>query len=203
MRVSPKVAWALVGLVLWLMLAWFMGTWLHLHGSSLWILRGGLALLGLAGFIGYLLLASRSDSGPMAGAHGNELDLLLREADARLQSSSLGRAATIAGLPAIFLLGDSGTAKTSTVLHSGLEPELLAGQAYQGDAIAPTRSLNLWFARQWLLIDPAGGLLSDSASRQGLIRRLAPLKLGSVFGGSGEAPRAAVVCIDCESLLAA
>ena len=202
MRFSPKVAWALVVLVLWLMLAWFLGTWLHLHSSSLWILRGGLALLGLAGFIGYLLLTSRSDSGPMAGAHGNELDLLLREADARLQSSSLGRAATIAGLPAIFLLGDSGTAKTSTVLHSGLEPELLAGQAYQGDAIAPTRSLNLWFARQWLLVDPAGGLLSDHESRRSLIRRLAPLKFGKVIGGSGEAPRAAVVCIDCESLLA-
>lgn len=202
MRISPRIAWALAVLILWLVLAWFLGTWLHLHGANLWILRGGLALLGLAGFVGYLLLTSRPDSGPVGGSHGNEVDLLLREADARLQTSSLGRAAQIAGLPAIFLLGDSGTAKTSTVLHSGLEPELLAGQAYQGDAIAPTRSLNLWFARQWLLVDPAGGLLSDVESRRGLIRRLAPLKLGKVLGGSGEAPRAAVVCIDCESLLA-
>ena len=202
MEFSPRVARALGALVLWLTLAWFLGTWLHLHGSNLWILRGGLALLGLAGFAGYLWLGSRAGSGPVGGAQGGEVDLLLREADGRLQASSLGRTAKVAALPAIFLLGDSGTAKTSTVLHSGLEPELLAGQAYYGDAIAPTRSLNLWFARQWLLIDPAGGLLSDPATRQGLIRRLAPLKLGSVFGGSGEVPRAAVVCIDCESLLA-
>jgi type VI secretion system protein ImpL len=203
MGISPRVARALAVLVLWLTLAWFLGTWLHLHGSNLWILRAGLALVGLAGFAGYLLLGPRAGSAPVGGVQGNEVDLLLREADARLQASSLGRTARVAGLPAIFLLGESGTAKTSTVLHSGLEPELLAGQAYYGDAIAPTRALNLWFARQWLLVDPAGGLLSDPATRQGLIRRLAPLKLGKVLGGSSEVPRAAVVCIDCESLLAA
>jgi type VI secretion system protein ImpL len=203
MTISPRVARALTVLVLWLLLAWFLGTWLHLHGSNLWILRGGLALLGLAGFAGYLWLGSRGASSPVGGTQGNEVDLLLREADARLQASTLGRAAKVAGLPAIFLLGDSGAAKTSTVLHSGLEPELLAGQAYYGDTIAPTRSLNLWFARQWLLIDPAGNLLSDPATRQGLIRRLAPLKLGAVLGGSNALPRAAVVCIDAESFLAA
>ena len=202
MAISPRLARALGVLILWLTLAWFLGTWLHLHGSNLWILRGGLAVLGLAGFAGYLWFGSRASSGPVGGTHGNEVDLLLREADTRLQASSLGRAVKVGGLPAIFLLGDAGSAKTSTVLQSGLEPELLAGQAYHGDTIAPTRSLNLWFARQWLLIDPAGALLSDPTSRQGLIRRLAPLKLGSVFGSSGEVPRAAVVCIECESLLA-
>src|ERR1700730_17925397 len=150
MGMSPKIARALGVLILWLVLAWFMGTWFHLHGSNLWILRGGLAVLGLAGFAGYILLGSGAKSGPVGGAHGNEVDLLLREADSRLQASSLGRNARVAALPAIFLLGDSGTAKTSTVLQSGLEPDLLAGQAYYGDAIAPTRSLNLWFARQWL-----------------------------------------------------
>ena len=56
--------------------------------------------------------------------------------------------------------------KPAPFCSAGLEPELLAGQVYQGDAVAPTRSLNLWFARQWLVIDPAGGLLADRASRQ-------------------------------------
>jgi type VI secretion system protein ImpL len=200
MRSLPTFLRALMVLILWLVLAWFIGSWLHLHGSNLWLLRIGLAVLGLAGFAGYLWLQSRSEAGPSEGAN-NEVDSVLHEANGRLQASSLGHTANIASLPAIFLLGDSGTAKTSTVLHSGLEPELLAGQVYQGDAVAPTRWLNLWFARQWLLIDPAGGLLADRASRQGLMHKLAPLKLKSVFGGGGAPPRAAVVCIDCGSFL--
>jgi type VI secretion system protein ImpL len=200
MKSLPIFFRALAALILWLVLCWFIGSWLHLHGSNLWLLRIGLAVLGLAGFAGYLWLHRSNRSG---GGANDEVDLLLHEADARLQASSLGSTATVTSLPAIFLLGDSGTAKTSTVLQSGLEPELLAGQVYQGDAVAPTRSLNLWFARQWLLIDPAGGLLADHASRQGLLHKLAPLKLASVFGGGGAAPRAALVCIDCESFLAA
>jgi type VI secretion system protein ImpL len=200
MKSLPIFVRALVVLILWLVLCWFIGSWLHLHGSNLWLLRIGLAVLGLAGFAGYLWLHRSHSSG---GSAHDEVDLLLQEANSRLQASGLGSTASVTSLPAIFLLGDSGTAKTSTVLQSGLEPELLAGQVYQGDAVAPTRSLNLWFARQWLLIDPAGGLLADHASREGLLHKLAPLKLASVFGGGGAAPRAALVCIDCESFLAA
>ena len=200
MKSTPIFVRALTALILWLVLCWFIGTWLHLHGENLWLLRIGLAVLGLAGFAGYLWWGYRSGG---SGVAGDEVDLLLHEANARLQASSLGSAATVASLPAIFLLGDSGTAKTSTVLQCGLEPELLAGQVYQGDAVAPTRSLNLWFARQWLVIDPAGGLLADRASRQALLHKLAPLRFTSVFGGDGAAPRAALVCIDCESFLAA
>src|ERR1700736_3279051 len=110
MAISPRLARALVVLILWLTLAWFLGTWLHLHGSNLWILRGGLAVLGLAGFAGYLWLGSGARSRTIGGTHGDEVDLLLREADTRLQASSLGRAAKVGALPAIFLLGDSGTA---------------------------------------------------------------------------------------------
>src|ERR1700678_2295072 len=194
MKSLPIFVRALVVLILWLVLCWFIGSWLHLHGSNLWLLRIGLGVLGVAGFAGYLWLHRSQSSG---GSANDEVDLLLQEANARLQASGLGRSASVIGLPAIFLVGDSGTAKTRTVLHSGLEPELLAGQVYQGDAVAPTRSVNLWFARQWLLIDPAGGLLADQASRQGLLAKLAPLKLASVFGGGGAAPRAALVCIDC------
>jgi type VI secretion system protein ImpL len=199
MKSLPIFVRALLVLILWLVLCWFVGSWLHLHGSNLWLLRIGLAVLGLGGFAGYLWLHRSQSSG---GAQ-DEVDLLLHEANARLQASSLGGTATVTSLPAIFLLGDSGTAKTSTVIQSGLEPELLAGQVYQGEAVAPTRSVNLWFARQWLLIDPAGGLLADHTARQGLLHKLAPLKFTSVFGGGGAAPRAALVCIDCESFLAA
>ena len=83
----------------------------------MWLLRIGLAVLGLAGFAGYLWVHYRSNSSG-GGAH-DEVDLLLHEANARLQASHLGSAATVTNLPAIFLLGDTGTAKTSTVLQCG------------------------------------------------------------------------------------
>ena len=41
---------AAIVLILWLVLAWFMASWLHLQGSSLWILRGALAFIGLLAF---------------------------------------------------------------------------------------------------------------------------------------------------------
>ena len=44
------IYWVTGGVLLaYLVLAWFLGLWLHLHGSDLWILRGGLALLGVVG----------------------------------------------------------------------------------------------------------------------------------------------------------
>lgn len=203
MRISPLIGRALAVLIVWLMLAWFVGTWLHMHGTNLWLLRAGLALLGLAGFVGYLWLRSGTElASGSGGAAGDEIDLLVHEADSRLQASNLGSRVKVSNLPAIFLLGDSGSAKTTTVLHSAIEPELLSGQAFQGDAVVPTRSLNVWLARQWLFIDPAAGLLSDPASRQRLVRRIAPLRMASVLGGAPQAPRAALVCIDSESLLA-
>ena len=36
-------------LLVYLVLVWFLGRWLPLHGSDVWILRGVLALLGLIG----------------------------------------------------------------------------------------------------------------------------------------------------------
>src|SRR5277367_1183701 len=117
MKISPLVGRALAVLILWLTLAWFVGVWLHLHGSNLWLLRGGLALLGVAGFVGYIWLRSDSDSALAAGyggAAGKEIDLLIQEADGRLQSSNLGSRVKVSNLPAIFLLGDAGTAKTTT-----------------------------------------------------------------------------------------
>jgi hypothetical protein len=34
-------------LLAYLVLVWFLGGWLRLHGSDIWILRGGLAFVGL------------------------------------------------------------------------------------------------------------------------------------------------------------
>ncbi|HET8548639.1 MAG TPA: ImcF-related family protein, partial [Bryobacteraceae bacterium] len=184
-------------LALWLVLAWVMSTSLALRGRDLWVFRGGLAALGLGGVAGFMLLRSRAAAAgrglPKATARG-AIGQLFREAGAKLQRSRKGTPET---LPAFILLGGAGSAKTTTIVRSGLDAELLAGQAFEQNVVTPTRDVNIWFARDTVFIDPAGGLLEDPQRRAALIASLAPGRLGSVFGRRGSAPRAAVVCVDC------
>jgi type VI secretion system protein ImpL len=199
-------------LVAWLLLAWFAGTLLHLQGSNLWVFRAGLALIGI-GILGTLLwwFLSKSASKPQpagqtastatASGSAEEIDLLVREAESRLQSSQLGRGIRVGNLLAFFLVGDSGSGKTTTIIRSGLEPELLAGQVFQDGSVIPTRAVNLWYGGQALFADAGGALLSDPARWARLIKCLAPAKLRSVVGKGQQAPRAAVVCFDCENFM--
>ncbi len=200
-------------LVIWLLLAWFAGSWLHLQGSNLWVFRGGLALIGI-GILGTLLwwfLSKTSSKAQPAGAAAQataaaagsveEINLLVREAESRLQSSPLGRGVRVGNLPAFFLVGDTGAGKTTAIIRSGLEPELLAGQVFQDGSILPTRAANLWFGGQTILADAGGPLLTDPARWARFVRCLAPAKLRSVVGKGQQAPRAAVVCFDCENFM--
>ena len=102
-------------------------------------------------------------------------------------------------MPVVLVMGASGSTKTSTVVHSGLEPELLAGQIYQETTIVPTRSANLWLAGRIVIAESGGALLGDSTGWTRLIKRLQPSKLRSLTGQGGQAPRAALVCVDTET----
>jgi type VI secretion system protein ImpL len=204
---TAKYVIAAVAFLVWLILAWFLGSWLHLQGSSLWVLRIALAVIGaiaLAALIWWFILKDREsaqESAQEAGAGGDEIEVLIREAEKRLQSSQLGKAARIGTLPVILLLGESGSAKTSVVLRSGLEPELLAGQAVQDNAPVPTRVANLWYTRQFIFAEAGGSLTADAGSWINLVKRLAPRRLHSIFGKGTPSPRAALVCVDCESFM--
>jgi type VI secretion system protein ImpL len=193
-------------LIGWLVLAWFIGTWLHLQGSSLWILRIALAVIGLVAFVVViwwfrLREKERAGMGASGGAGGDEIDVLIREAETRLQASKLGRTASVGNLPLFLVLGETGAAKTTIVLHSGLEPELLAGQVGQDKVPLPTRTANLWYTRQFLFAEAGGSMLQDRPRWTKLVRKLAPRQLHSVFGKGTPAPRAALVCVDCESFM--
>ena len=83
------------------------------------------------------------------------------------------------------------------MLHSGIEPELLAGQVYQNNDVAPTRTANFWFARRMLFVEAGGSLLADSGQWRALIKKLQPR--ASVVRQGEQAPRAAVVFFDCEN----
>ena len=84
------------------------------------------------------------------------------------------------------------------MLHSGLEPELLAGQVYQAGNVAPTRiGQPLVFAPHDFRGSRRHAARAIPASGAPLVKRLQPR--ASVVGKGEQAPRAAVVCFDCEN----
>ena len=200
-----------LALLVYLVVVWFLGSLaLHLQGSNLWIWRIGLSVIGMAA-AGVFLWFKRKErraaggeaSGDAAGQAHEEIDALIRDAEAKLAGARIEGGAKLGNLPAIFLIGDAGSTKTSTMLHSGLEPELIAGQVFQDTAVVPTRSANIWFARRTIFAEAGGRLMADNAGWQRLIRRLRPGKLAAAFGKGQQAPRAAVVCLDCETFVRA
>ncbi len=196
---------ALAGFYLFAFLATSM---LKLTGVDLWVVRGFLALLGLSGFGVFLWWKSRRERKAAAAAEGagaapaaggaDEIDVLLRDAEGRLTASNQGK---LGNLPVVLVAGLPGSAKTNTLVHSGLDPELLAGQVYQDNAIVATRSTNVWFARQTIFVDAGGKVVQDPARWMRLVKRLQPRKLASVVGKGQQAPRVAVVCFDTEEFL--
>ena len=53
----PRIIWIAVGvLLLWMLLSWRLGEWIGLRAPGLYYMRGGLWILGIIGFVGFLLL---------------------------------------------------------------------------------------------------------------------------------------------------
>jgi type VI secretion system protein ImpL len=145
---------------------------------------------------------SGSDSGAAAEApeEVTDLDELLAEAEARLAEAQQQKDSKLGKLPAILLIGETGSAKTTTMVHSGAEPESLAGQVYEENNILPTPAANFWFAHHTIFVEMAGKLLGDSDSWKQLIGRLQPPKAAALLGTAEAVPRAALVCVDAETL---
>jgi type VI secretion system protein ImpL len=199
---------AIGGLLSFYAFAWLATTMLKLTGIDLWMVRMFLAMVGLSGFGIFYWWKSRREKQAAAAQQGegaapaaggaDEIEVLLREAEARLTASNQGK---LGNLPAIVVFGPPGSAKTNTMVHSGLDPELIAGQVYQDAAIVATRSTNVWFARQTVFVDTGGRLTQDPGRWLKLVKRIEPRKLTRVVGKGQQAPRAAVVCFDLEEFL--
>jgi type VI secretion system protein ImpL len=171
--------------------------------STLMILIGILAS-AVAAWLTSKKFSSDKDGGSPADAgklESQDFDDLIEQAQDRLAEAEAEKDTKLNGLPAVFLIGDTASAKTSTMMNSGLEPELLAGQVYEESTITPTPTANFWFARHTLFIEAAGKLLPDTRRWAQLIGHMQPGKLASLMGTAVEMPRAALVCFDTESLL--
>lgn len=133
------------GLLVYMALAFASATKLAPSGTPRWVLVASLWVLGIiaAAVVVWFLSRRAKQDGQPAGqsepaAQATEIDLLVRAAEAKLVSA---RAGHIGSLPAILLIGEPGSTKTTTILHSGLEPELLAGQVQQDANVVPTQPL--------------------------------------------------------------
>jgi type VI secretion system protein ImpL len=67
---------------------------------------------------------------------------------------------------------------------------------YQNGNVTPTRTANVWFSRRSLFVEAGGQLAADAAKWSKLIARLEPRS--PVMGKGEQAPRAALICFDCE-----
>ncbi|HEV3197764.1 MAG TPA: ImcF-related family protein [Bryobacteraceae bacterium] len=135
--------------------------------------------------------------GEVVAPGGDEISVLIHEAERKLAAAKLEQGGKVGGLPVFLIMGEPGTTKTSVMLHSGLEPELLAGQVYQAGNVAPTRSANFWFSRRAVFAEAGGAMVSDAGKWSRLVKRLQPRK--AVIRKGEQAPRAALVCFDCEN----
>ena len=87
-------------LLAYLVLVWFIGTWLHPPGSGIWVLRGALAVIGIIAAGSFLWFYRKSkasetaaDAAGSQAAPIQDIELLVNEAMRRLKTG-LSRAAS-------------------------------------------------------------------------------------------------------------
>jgi type VI secretion system protein ImpL len=196
----------LLGTLLFLLVAlgiWFLGPALHLRGQDLWVLRGGLWFLDLivVGLLVWFLLSRSAKPSKRAPEEEREIDAAISAARSRLASSRLAGASGLDHLPLVLVLGPEASSKTTLVVRSGLELDLLSGEVFRGDTVAPTRSINIWYTKEAIVLEAGSRVVSDAGRWKRLVHHLHPRRLRAALSGSAQAPRLAVVCLSCEELL--
>lgn len=191
--------------ILSVVFAWLAGPLLHVEGTSLLILRILLIALGTAAAIIILVIYfrdKRRDAATKNVQGGSDMDTLLRDAEKRLATAQRTGPKSLDSLPLLYILGEGNAAKTTAVLKSGLDPELLAGQIYRDQDVIPTPVVNLWYTQSCVMLEAGDAVRKSPALWSKLIRKSRPKAYRSAMGT--QAPvRAAVVCVSCEQFLGA
>ncbi|HEX9106883.1 MAG TPA: ImcF-related family protein, partial [Longimicrobiales bacterium] len=195
---TRRKVWLATGgtLLLFVLIAALAAVLLHPHGRD-WILLAGVLLLGIAAAVlVYYFLSARVPETESSAAPDDPVDAAAAAARARLAAvGAPGR------LPGVLILGPPGSAKSTVVTESGLNPELVAGEAPRG---VPTPSTtNVWYAQGTVLVEAGGVLLDEPARWQKLMRHFRPRRLGAALLGRAQAPRLALVCFPCDELVRA
>lgn len=190
-------------LITTILLAWLVAPLLGIAGTSLLILRILLIVIGAAtaGVLLYLFFRDkRRDAAARSLPGGNDLDTLLRDASHRLASAQRTGPKSLDALPLLYILGEANSAKTTAVVKSGFDPELLAGQVYREQDIVATSVVNIWYANSCVFAEAGDAVRKAAPLWHRLILKTRPKASRSAVGK--QAPvRAAVVCVSSELFL--
>ncbi len=206
---------SMVIMMVFMAVTWMLTSYMHLSGPIEIVVRTLFMMLAMSAFGAVMYLRQRREQrktqqaaggAPGATTADKEVEVLVRDAQTRLAQSSFaqsaGRDAKLIQLPVFFIAGEAGSAKTSTFIHSGTEPDLLAGQVYQDSTVTPTRPANIWLAQKTSFVEAGGALLGDPDRWATLVKKLNPSKRWwQIFGRKPQAPRAVIVCVDAEAFL--
>ena len=186
------------------LVAFGIGALLHLQGLMYVIFVVLILVLAVVAAVAILVVHHRAKKqrafeDAATGEAQSDLELLLKDADRKLRNSQQG-ARTLQYLPLVYILGDSGSAKTTTVIKSGLEPELLAGAMSSDAGPTPTTVLNVWFTRPAALLEIGSAVRQSSTLLSRLVHRTRAKAYRAAFG-TGTPPRCAIVCLSMDQLL--
>lgn len=181
--------------------AWQLPRVLEMSGARAGVLRAGLIVFGLvAAALTLLVLRAREKNRADADA-GDDLDQMIAAAEERLASSSLTSESRLARLPLALVLGPRGSTKSSILMNSGLDPELLAGEVMRGEAVVPTDPGNVSYAQGTIFVEAGGALLEDADRWRRLVRQLQPRRFAAALGHGRQSPRIAIVTFPCDEFL--
>ncbi|MGB7190455.1 MAG: ImcF domain-containing protein, partial [Acidobacteriaceae bacterium] len=147
-------------------LAWLSGSLFHIEGTPLLILRILLIALGAAAAIIILVMYfkdRRREAATKNVQGGSDMDTLLRDAAKRLASAQRTGPKSLDSLPLLYILGEGNSAKTTAVLKSGLDPELLAGQIYRDQDVVPTPVANVWYTQSCVMVEAGDAIRKSPA----------------------------------------
>src|SRR5512133_1437213 len=170
----------------------------RLHGRAMWLTVIGLGVLGLASAATVLWFSRDRLSAPAPNSPFAQIDATLAAARAQLATAARLKKPSFGSLPIVVVLGPEGSTKTTTVVRSGLEPELLAGDVFRGETVAPTAGVNLWYAQNAVVVEAGGPVSASESVWQHLTESLRPRSLRSALTGRAQSPRFAVVCFACD-----
>ncbi|HSB53653.1 MAG TPA: ImcF-related family protein [Gemmatimonadales bacterium] len=192
-----------IALLIWVLVVWLVINFLGLSGREYKLVATFLITLGVSAIcavIWYFLNQQKAKEGPKEGPV-DEIDKDISAARNRLAAAKLSDKTRLSQLPLILCLGPTDSAKTSILIRSGLDPDLLTGEVQRGDAVVATRGVNLWYSNKTILMEAGGRLVADSGRFSRLIRYIQPSRTSAVLTSGRQAPRVAIVTLSIEDLL--
>jgi len=178
-------------LVLYICLVWVGAAYLHPESDFRdfglkWTLIG---LIGVIAFVvGNHLLGwwrlwrakparrekPASKPAPIVHEDDTALAAALAEANATLAKAPdyMNQRRPLYRLPWRLIIGPAGSGKTSLLVNSGLEPQLLAGHARETETAASTRLCNIWLAKNTIFIELAGRFFDGDIARWNQLLRV-------------------------------